>query len=59
MRTEILKPKEEHEEENWLVHVFWASLVAETAKNLPAMQETWVQSLGQQDSLEKGIGSPL
>ena len=42
MRTEILKPKEEHEEENWLVHVFWASLVAETVKNLPAMQETWV-----------------
>ena len=23
-------------------------------KNLPAMQETWVQSLGQEDSLEKG-----
>ena len=42
VRTEILKPKEEHEEENWLVHVFWASLVAETVKNLPAMQETWV-----------------
>ena len=24
-------------------------------KNLPAMQETWVQSLGQEDMLEKGI----
>ena len=23
-------------------------------KNLPAMQETWVQSLGQKDPLEKG-----
>ena len=24
-------------------------------KNLPAMQETWVQSLGQEDPLEKGM----
>ena len=24
-------------------------------KNLPALQETWVRSLGQEDSLEKGI----
>ena len=24
-------------------------------KNLPAMQETWVQSLGQEDSLEEGM----
>ena len=30
-----------------------ASLVAQTVKNLPAMQETWVQSLGQEDPLEK------
>ena len=28
-------------------------MVAQTAKNLPAMQETWVQSLGQEDPLEK------
>ena len=31
-----------------------ASLVAQMVKNLPAMQETWVQSLGQEDPLEKG-----
>ena len=31
-----------------------ASLVAQTEKNLPAMQETWVQSLGREDLLEKG-----
>ena len=31
----------------------WASLVALLVKNLPAMQETWVQSLGWGDSLEK------
>ena len=32
-----------------------ASLVAQMVKNLPAMQETWVQSLDQEDSLDKGI----
>ena len=26
-------------------------------KNLPAVQETWVQSLGQEDSLEKGVAT--
>ena len=26
-------------------------------KNLPAMQETWVQSLGQEDALEKGMAT--
>ena len=33
---------------------FWASLVAQLVKNPPAMQETWVQSLGWEDPLEKG-----
>ena len=32
----------------------WASLVAQLLKNLPALWETWVQSLGQEDPLEKG-----
>ena len=32
----------------------WASLVTQLAKNLPAMQETWVRSLGWEDLLEKG-----
>ena len=31
----------------------WASLVAQTAKCLPAMQDTRVRSLGQEDPLEK------
>ena len=31
------------------------SLVAQTVKNPPAMQETQVQSLGQEDPLEKGM----
>ena len=33
----------------------WASLVAQMVKNLPAMQESWVSSLGWEDALEKGI----
>ena len=32
-----------------------ASLVAQMVKNLPAMQETWVPFLGQEDPLEEGI----
>ena len=32
----------------------WAFLVAQLVKNPPAMQETWVQSLGWEDPLEKG-----
>ena len=32
----------------------WASLVTQLVKNQPAMQETWVQSLGWEDPLEKG-----
>ena len=31
----------------------WASLVAQLVKNPPAMQETWVLSLGWEDPLEK------
>ena len=30
------------------------SLVAQMVKNLPAMQVTWIQSLGWEDPLEKG-----
>ena len=35
----------------------WASLVAEVVKNLPEMQATPVQSLGQEDPLEKGMAT--
>ena len=31
----------------------WASLVAQRLKQLPGMQETWVQSLGREGPLEK------
>ena len=35
----------------------WASLVAQLVKNPPAMWETWVQSLGWEDPLEKRMAS--
>ena len=35
----------------------WASLVAETVKNPPAMRETWVRSLCQEDPLEKEMAT--
>ena len=35
----------------------WASLVAQMVKNPPAMQETWVPSLGWEDSLEEGMAT--
>ena len=34
-----------------------ASLVAQTVKNPPAMQETWVRFLDQEDPLEKGMAT--
>ena len=34
-----------------------SSLVAQMVKNLPAMQETWVQPLGWEDPLEKGMAT--
>ena len=43
--TSLLKP------------VSWASLVAQTVKRLPTMWETWVQSLGQEDLLEKEMAT--
>ena len=37
--------------------MYWASLVAQMVKRLPAMWETWVQSLGQEDPLEKEMAT--
>ena len=36
---------------------FWASLVAQLVKNLPAMQEILVQFLGWEDPLEEGMAT--
>ena len=38
----------------YLLQYSWAFLVAQMVKNLPAMWETWVRSLGCEDPLEKG-----
>ena len=35
----------------------WLSWCLHAVKNLPAAQETWVQSLGQEDPLEKGMAT--
>ena len=50
-----------HAYSNWYLNItimimesLWASLVAQLVKNLPAMWETWVWSLGWEDSLENG-----
>ena len=40
--------------EGILLQDSWASLGAQLVKNLPARQETWIQSLGWEDPLEKG-----
>ena len=53
------------EKENKYLHMhisllaasIWASLVVQLVKNLPAVQETWVQSLGWEDPLEKEMAT--
>ena len=35
----------------------WVSLVAQTVKNPPAMQETWVRVLGWEDALEEAMAT--
>ena len=49
----LIRNKQEKRHRNELKRTLRYSLVAQTAKNLPAMQETWVRSLGQEDPLEK------
>ena len=44
------------EADQWLL-LDKASLVAQIVNNLPAMQETWVQVLSQEDPLEKGMAT--
>ena len=39
------------------IQLIWASLMTQTVKNLPEMQETQVQSLGWEDPLEKGMAT--
>ena len=50
-----------HEElcQFWYVMCPGDSLVTQTVKNLPAMQDTWLWPLGLKDALEKGMTNPL
>ena len=40
-----------------ILEILWASLLVQTVKNLPAMRETWIRSLGGEDSLEKEMAT--
>ena len=55
----MLQRQKEDQETGAAGTQWWAvaSLVAQTVKNLPAVQETWVQSLGWEDPLEKGTAT--
>ena len=41
------------------IYVYWASFIAQLVNHLPALQETWVQFLGQEDSPGEGNGNLL
>ena len=41
----------------WALNIIGASLVTQMVKNLPAMWETWVRSLGQEDPVDKGMAT--
>ena len=42
--------------QNWKITIY-SPLVAETVKRLPAIQETWIRSLGREDPLEKEMAT--
>ena len=59
-KLEWISPAADHQTVTFLVQVWlWdvASLVAQRLKRLPAMWETWVQSLGGEDPLEKEMAT--
>ena len=59
VHTHIQKSSEKYTSKNWQVFKGGrASLIAQLIKNPPAMQETPVQFLGQEDLLEKGKATP-
>ena len=45
------------EERGYPLQYSWASLAAQKVKNLPAVWETWAQSLGWEDPLEKEMAN--
>ena len=45
------------EETDYPLQYIWASLMAQLVKNPPAMQESWVRSLGWEDPMEEGMAT--
>ena len=58
-KLEVKKKYRSSKVKEHLLHLPWtrASLVAWTVKNLPAMGEIWVRSLGGEDPLEEGMAT--
>ena len=52
-----MRSSKEEIESSLLVLFSWASLVVQRLKHLPAMWETWVRSLAQEDPLEKEMAT--
>ena len=50
-------PEESDTTEQLPFHFHWVSLVVQKVKKLFAVQETWIQSLGQEDPLKKGMAT--
>ena len=46
-----------NQEKIFIVHISWASLVAQAVKNPLVTQQTWVRSLGWEDPLEKRMAT--
>ena len=40
-----------------MLYFFFSIVMVQRVKNLPAMQETWIGSLGQKDPLDKGMAT--
>ena len=61
MVTELVLSKTNPEDWKPLIwkhlSLFWVSLVIQTVKNLATVQEMWVQSLGLEDLLQKGMAT--
>ena len=53
-KIHIVQKVEQWKVKNILLDSSWASLIAQLVRNPPAMQETLVRFLGQEDLLEKG-----
>ena len=51
--------REKQETSKFISRCTKASLVAQTVRNLPAVQETWVWSLGWEDPLKEGMATPV